>query len=815
MAKGSQALRRRGNHKGKKAKQGSSVSDQEERSPLTGTAYNHNQNGPSEEYDINDGKNCRSKQRRRRKAQTISHGLKEQQTQHDVQRVARYVLLALIFLVTLSVASMVIKGERSPFHIQGRKKKIRKSPEHPANYNDTDSPSRKEGKAWTLQRKEPSDYDIIKEEETTETIYQDNKDLQRTRDYLTNYVCNDSTLPHTEPRSKGISSGTKNPAATAYCHPLHRPQPQRRTHDVALTLSNHTLKKGETVMVLPRHLQIWDLDAMRDPFVSRELFTARHSGTQNALDSGAFLAAFLVRKKLIAHGLWNSHDLEEFEETGNRKDNEATNQRIFTYLDILPTYKELQEKHPILWEEKELVGLFGKLTTTKHLLKGYQTMILSEFDAFCNASEEFNDNVDKEDYMAMRLNVISRSFGPGLRDEQAWLEEEQVGMHHTLELEEELEFYRQKAGIDLLRGVRAMSPILDTWDHHARPNVQWRYRAGDRAFVISVADQEIPTGQDIMVSYGRYTDTHLFSKFGFVNGDGSGYTEASLAIMHPLFDIGMGLQFSYLVAKETTDRGIRMILSPKDRDAQKRTMLNYLRYDDGYEECVSKDDNPDGYQLKLLKLRHLQAIANKYERWTIKIKPRDEGESRPSKSSYIQIMDQPPKFDKKKVKFDGSKVISTCRLIALTPRDYDGRAIEVLADALLQKNDEEDREYEYNFMVERQSAELEYRTLTCLARLTTGALELYPSSVKTDMESIASGRFKFQSKEWLGAQVRLGEMQTLEVLRSVAKSGADQMRSAVRKEGMENTVAMRLQRAPCPMDLSVPLLQETDFDVDL
>ncbi len=807
MAKGSnQTLRRRGNQKGKRSKQDRSVSDQE--------SDTQNHHVPSEEYDggDDDEKTRRSKQRLK-KAHKKSHALKSHQKQgKDIQTVVRYVLLTFVLLMFLSIASMVIKGGKSPFHFEGKKKKSHKNPDH----TETSTSRRKDrGNAGTIRRKDPSDYDIIVDEEDTETIDQENTDIQRTRDYLTNYVCNDKTIPKTESRNDGISSAPENPVATAYCHPLLRPQPHRRTHDVAPTVSNHTIKKGETVMVLPRHLQIWDLDAMRDPFISRELFIARHRGTNNALDSGAFLAAFLVRKKLMAHGLWNSHDHQDgFGETGEGEDDEETNQRIFSYLDILPTYTELQEKHPVLWNEKELVGLFGKLTTTKHLLKGYKTMILSEFDAFCNASEEFNDNVEKEDYMTMRINVISRSFGPGLRDERSWLEEEKVGMHHTLELEEELEFYRQKAGIDLLRGVRAMSPILDTWDHHAHPNVQWRYRPGDRAFVI-VADQEIPAGQDIMVSYGTYTDTHLFAKFGFVNGDGSGYTEASVAIMHPLFDIGMGLQFSYLLAKEKADGGIKMVLSPNDRDAQKRTMLNYLRYDDGYEECVSKDDNPDGYQLKLLKLRHLQAIANKYDRWTIKIKPRDGGASRPSKSSDIRIMDEPPKFDKQKVKFDGSKVISTCRLIALTTSDYDGKAIDVLADALSPKGVEEDSEYEYNFMVERQSAELEYRALTCLARLTTGALEFYPNSVKKDMESISSGKFKFQSKEWLAAQVRLGEMQTLEVLRSVAKSGADQMRSAVRKEGMENTVAMRLQRAPCPMDLSVPLLQETDFDVEL
>jgi hypothetical protein len=128
----------------------------------------------------------------------------------------------------------------------------------------------------------------------------------------------------------------------------------------------------------------------------------------------------------------------------------------------------------------------------------------------------------------------------------------------------------------------------------------------------------IPPMQDIMVSYGKYTDTHLFAKFGFVNGDGSGYTEASIATMHPcLLDVGMGQQFNYLV---DFGNGTK-ITTEYDYEAQKRSMVNYLRYDDGYDDCITKEGSPKGYQLKLLKLQHLQKIANDYDRWMFWIAP--------------------------------------------------------------------------------------------------------------------------------------------------------------------------------------------------
>eukprot|EP00957_Ditylum_brightwellii_P014274 1074971-Ditylum_brightwellii.AAC.1 len=75
---------------------------------------------------------------------------------------------------------------------------------------------------------------------------------------------------------------------------------------------------------------------------------------------------------------------------------------------------------------------------------------------------------------------MSRSFGPG----PPGLEEEISLAGDKKSLNEELEHYITHAGVDLSKGCRAMSPILDMYDHHAKPNVEWRYRSDQRAFVV-------------------------------------------------------------------------------------------------------------------------------------------------------------------------------------------------------------------------------------------------------------------------------------------------------------------------------------------
>jgi hypothetical protein len=702
------------------------------------------------------GKKRRSKPFKNKKCN--DNGKNDAESSH-VQIVIRNILLASLISTTLIVGSVLVWGKHfvwSSFDL---------TPLYGAsNSKKKEVPPQRVSKAI--------DYDII-QDETNDWSASDSK-LQRVHNFLTNYVCRDADYGQDDELPQ-----------YGYCHPLLNPVPRRRTHNVAAIKSNHSIGFREVVMTLPRHLLIWDLDAMRDAFVRRELFGARHEGTGNTIDCGAFLAAYLVRKLLIGRGQWDDHsknnlDLDE-------------NARLMEYLQLLPSYQDFEQTHPTLWPMDELENQLGRMTLSFNLVMGYKNMMISEYNAFCKASEEFKENVGVEEYISMRLNVISRSFGPG----PPGPEEEIVGIHGVKTLKEEFQLYKDETGVDFQKGCRAMSPILDMWDHHAKPNVEWRYSSKKRAFIIlAVGKKGIPAMQDIMVSYGKYTDTHLFAKFGFTNGDGSGYTEASIAVMHPLLDLGMGSQFSNLIDKDG-----KTVPSEEDQEAQRQTLVNYLRYDDGYDNCISKENNPEGYKLKLLKLRHLQKIANKYDRWTFSISPRDV-ESNPSISSNVPITTGAPVFDPKNVKFNGSKIIATCRLIALNVDDYDGNAIEVLENAL--KKDD--------FIInKKQSDALEFRSLTVLSRLVTGALSRYPSTVKKDIVSLSSSALKFQSKEWTAAHTRMGEMQSLEALRSIAVSGAKQMKASAQRELSSSHPSLNIHRSTCPRETAVELLKETLF----
>ena len=677
---------------------------------------------------------------------------KQQQNDDDsfsnISTLQKTLLVSLIIVSMGSVLILTSSKDQSPYHF------------------DMTKPSSSEPKV--KQPKESKAYDFIATDPDWDTS--DSK-LNQTFTFLKEYVCQ-----------------YDNPEVESFCHPLLQPVPARRTHVVAQTHSHHSIERNEVVMVLPRTLQIWDLDALRDEWIAQNLFSATHGKTNNPIDSGAFLAAYLVRMKLIASMDWSSI---------TQKDLDGV-ERFIDFLNILPTYDDYKShgphSHPVLWPEQEIHTLFGKLTPTSILIKGYRTMIDSEYMAFCAVSSDFKDHVSIQDYTAMRLSVISRSFGPGA----PMKEEEMNGIHGFSTLDEELDYYKRALGIDLRKGCRAMSPILDMWNSHAKPNAEWKYSNRKRAFVISAIDRKgIPENQEIMVSYGKYTDTHMFAKFGYVNGDGSGHTEFSIAIMHPMLDVGMNQQFTYMMI----DKDGKMTPPTFDKEAQKKAMAQYLRFDDGFEKCISKE-TPEAYKLKLLKLRHLQKIANSHDRWTVTLGPRNTT-SKPGETSDVPITMESPKFDPKKVKLNGMKLIATCRLIALNNDDFDGKAIEVLEREL--KADDS------SFMVPKQSDALEFRALIVMARLTTGALRLYPSDVQKDMASLESTTLEFMSKEWLATHVRLGEMQSLEVMRSIATSGARQMQSRAEETLPSSHPSLNIHKQICPEAYITQLLEDLDY----
>jgi hypothetical protein len=453
----------------------------------------------------------------------------------------------------------------------------------------------------------------------------------------------------TDPRVRTFLS--KACQKTAFC--ARFVIPTRRTLQ-----AGRPIRAGEVLVEIPRSLQFWDLDALRDPFVRAHLLSARHALTNNVVARGAYLAAWL---SLQMHN-------KESETDPVRK----------SYLEALPSIEELSY-HPVLWTIEDLTKNLEGHSLNFAVALNYLAMVDSEYEAFAKVSSEFATQVNVADYKAARINVLTRTFSPGPVGE-----DEDLG-------EEEYEMYLNELGFDFKKGSHAMVPILDLLNHHPNPNVVYRYNKEKRAFVIS-AKNTIPSAWEIMDSYGQFTDSHLFAKFGFVTGDGSGHTQASIALFHRMMDFNMNREFSHVSHKGKTE-DLEMF--------QRSDLRRYLQFDDGYIDCIQGPDvHPEEYQLKKLKMEHLIRIANDAKYWVVNVHPRAPHSS-PVESSDISITDAPPELDPSKLRMDFSRLVDTCRLLSLTTDDYDGKAIEILTTNL-----------KYKILgAKRDNEALEYRAL--------------------------------------------------------------------------------------------------------
>ena len=441
--------------------------------------------------------------------------------------------------------------------------------------------------------------------------------------------------------------------------------PVRRTLQAA-----RPIRSGEILSEIPRDQQIWDLDALRDDFVQTHLLSARHAGTKNRLSSGAFLAAYL--------GL-QFHQLQQIENATSPVD--SVDQVRKAYFDALPTIDELRD-HPLFWDLDQVMELFGRRSLTSGVIVAYHEMVASEYAAFSLVSPIFAETISETNYTLARVWVLTRSFSPGPAASQL-----EFSAHH-----DEQVLWNENVMTDFSKGSHAMVPILDMLNHHPSPNVAYQYNADKRAFVIT-AKRSIPASFELYDSYGLFSDSHLLAKFGFVNGDGSGYTQASMAFFHRgMADLGgLSEEFSYM-SKENPEFN-RMILQE-----QQRGLVRYLQFDDGYRDCVPGPEDSDAYRLKEIKLQHLLRIANEPARWTVTLKPRRPN-SQPREASNEIIMEEPPHIDARNTRVNLLPLIETCRLMAVIHTDFEGETISIL-----EKNLETP-----DFKLGRGSDALEYR----------------------------------------------------------------------------------------------------------
>ncbi len=243
-------------------------------------------------------------------------------------------------------------------------------------------------------------------------------------------------------------------------------------------------------------------------------------------------------------------------------------------------------------------------------------------------------------------------------------------------------------------------------------------------------------------------DAHLYARYGFVNGDGSGPTQLSLAFHHEMMKLNISNQYDYI-----PDTGSTL----KFQNYQKRGVAKYLQFDDGYPECnPGPSTHPEEAELKRLKLVHLLDIANEYDRWNVLIEARNT-KSFPARSIDVPITTAVPQMTKNLTLLDSlDQLRETCRLISLINDDYDGKALEVLKSNIGNKN----------FRIGPSVSDaLEFRSLMCLSRwFGTRALTMeLQGKFDAEYRKLSKmNRDEFGSKNWTAHHVRFGEMQALQ-----------------------------------------------------
>jgi len=160
-------------------------------------------------------------------------------------------------------------------------------------------------------------------------------------------------------------------------------------------------------------------------------------------------------------------------------------------------------------------------------------------------------------------------------------------------------------------------------------------------------------------------------------------------------------------------------------------------------------------RFKRLKRKALLSIANRYRNWVVSFPPRDIDQTHGI--AVDSAVDQ---------------IISTCRLLALSHRDYAGNAYSVLKDAIEELTQHDDNDSPL-VMKTGGGDGLEYRALIWVWRLARHGLNqncdsydefLCSKEIYLELDSL-----ELNSKQWLATYVRHQEIVALETVIAYAE----------------------------------------------
>lgn len=545
--------------------------------------------------------------------------------------------------------------------------------------------------------------------------------------------------------------------------------------DLSFEIMDRTIKakkpiaKGSLIMDIAREAQIWHTDALLDPFIRDHLFSAQHSASGDLVDHRAYLAVYL--------------SMHSKKSTVNRK--------YSSYLDYLPTETDYAT-HPVLQTPEYLAQTFGKHSMTYNMIRQRQTEWESEYQAFVQKSSEFALMIPRvQDYLVARIHVASRSFTTGSTPKESDL----GGTTSSTDLD----LYLKALGYDYAKdGFVVMVPILDALDHHHQDyNLDYRYNPDSRSYSL-VAARDIPQGEELLINYGSKVDQWLYANYGFVNTDGSGRSGASLAAFHTIHN----------AVAETESQ---------NKEEQRKQMLPYFLYDDGYEHCVSEGTKYEKLlDFKRTKMSFLEMFVNQHDKWMVSLPPRTNqtsgavGDSAGSTASTM-IPSYAPSAMQALVDEDGMMgILSTCRLLALIPQDYNGRAKDIMGGLLNRHRYSGEKKAKFRMIPGASS--LEYRARAWLKRLAMAKMEQYKSCPTTSSSSAEEAKVlatmleedqvptqsaspgRPANHQKIESHLRLGELQTLELLIQYA----DEYLSVAQREDRQGEFH-HIRNDPCPV----------------
>ncbi|KAG7373712.1 hypothetical protein IV203_012807 [Nitzschia inconspicua] len=496
----------------------------------------------------------------------------------------------------------------------------------------------------------------------------------------------------------------------------------RTIHSKHQHSSGSGLQKGWKLLDIPRGVQIWTIDALRDPTIQDIML--RNS---QPLSPRAYLALYLAVLRKRTHSLDSRYmsSRERF---------------LKAFLNYMPSYEEYAEFHPILKYYQRSNNNATTTTTSSstfyadYLIHQLQTQIETEYQAFCDATQSDSGQViqiqnkydtvrfiDWREYVTARLQVQTRSLTAGpLSTHDVTPNELAVFAQHVLPetvvataaakspLKDDTTIIRQAL-------TSAMVPLLDALDHHSSPNVGWKYLEGNSnsnsnagfgentistsntsSFAVFAAD-DLEGGVALYGNYGMtMPDSRIFAQYGFVNRDGSGRRAALITPFHQILGAP----------------GKKDDIPEEELLQQEKDLKRYLEAGETMSGTNTRDSSRQ-QEFRDVKLQLLKMFANHQSKWVV---------STPGPSDRKREGDED---DTSNGDVGWNEVLSTCRLIVLELEDYDGKGMEAVR-LILQSIENGSLELSA-FQVRPGSASLEQRARAMMAYLANETFQILVS----------------------------------------------------------------------------------------